>query len=330
VAVAQKSKKKGQFDFGLLFSFFVLGISTIGSYFWFLIPVSVILMGSSKIKFIRDLYPAFFLLGLASLADWQSGVNEFEALGYIFYFLMGVLLLNFKRRNASYVKYTFKILFFSILSVLVLMLSSSYFIPNWSYEAWVGNQLTSSIFPYFFHAETWPELQRGVFDTILKPVLEQSLFAWFACMMGMAFFFNGAMEGLFARATPKNFKRSAKLWKEFDKWRAPDQVLIFLVLGMALVAASYLDVPEGELFALFGWNITFLACFPIFLQGVALMSFLMPRLPFFFLIAIFILLFLNWIAVLVLAGLGDLCFDFRSRMRSKPKSDSKPDEKNFW
>ena len=69
-----------------------------------------------------------------------------------------------------------------------------------------------------------------------------------------------------------------------------------------------------------GWNLTVLSLFPVFLQGLALMAYLIPRISMFFSTFIFVVLILSPIPVLVLAGFSDLWFDFRSRIRSNPEA----------
>ncbi|MBN8554795.1 MAG: DUF2232 domain-containing protein [Deltaproteobacteria bacterium] len=311
-------RKVVKIDFSFLFAIFILSVVPLGPHFWFFIPVAVSLVSQSPWKSLRFLPLISFIGGIIFIHKGKIAVTSLDLLAYILFFLLGLVLVQIRARKISFISTIVWPLLAATFLSLLLFFTEHLISKSLTFSQWVNAQVKSEIFPYFFQPEAWSEHSLGFYDSLLAPILRISLPAWFGCMIGLAFFLNGTMETIFKGFTLKEIRHRLNLWTEFNAWKSPDWVLVGLVVGMGLVAYEQLFMFGKEPWIRgLGWNLTVLSLFPIFIQGISLTSFLIPRASFFFLIVIFILLvWVNPIPVLVLAGLSDLWFDFRSRIRN--------------
>ena len=277
--------------------------------------------------------PVLRLLPLISLAavflvPWFGFLQftELDLASLVLLYLFGGVLFVLKKRKIPFVSFILWPLGFGA-GLATLLFISSWLREGSTWGEWCSAQMSSHIFPYFFHEELWPEEARDVFLSVVQPILEQSLVAWAGGMAGISFFMSGLADHFLRSFSGARSAKMQRLWTQYTEWRCPDMVLLSLVLGMALVVLEGLlsgpVIAENLRFAVkaLGWNLTILSLFPIFIQGTALASYLIPRFSFLFAALFIVLLVIGPIPVLTLAGLGDLWFDFRTRMNQNPKSD---------
>ena len=304
---------------GFLLGLFVLFATPFSQHFWFFVPAAVSVVIASR-QLPLKLIPAIsIILTIIGLGRWQSGVTDLDVMGLILFYLMGVYHYSLLKYEGSFLKSILIPLWVGTAAAVLVFISGyglQYFTGDTVvplkdfYPLWADKQMMSVHFPAFFQPESWIDWTRDAYETVFRPILRLSVFAWFGCMMASAFFLNTILVAV--------FEAGSQIWQEFGTWKAPDWTLILLVAGLACLAASTM-VP-GDYWKLVGWNLATIAFFPIFLQGTAVTSFLIPRASLLLLILIFIVLILDPVPILLLAGVGDLWFDFRSRFGSNPES----------
>ncbi|MDB5037341.1 MAG: hypothetical protein JWQ35_869, partial [Bacteriovoracaceae bacterium] len=315
-----KVPRKGSIYFPNLLALSILALAPFFPHFWYVVPAGVSILFRSRSRFLK-LIPWLALLNMIYFGIWTNPeITKLDALSIFLFFLEGLCLHWIIKGRAKLLYVVMFPLFFAfILSVLLFAFDRGSSAKN--YLDWASSQISSEVFPYFFRMDDWPEPIIGIYQTILLPILKAGIFAWFASMVAMAFFVNGVLENFMRGLGSPRKSLRPKIWDEFSKWRSPDYVLVTLVLGMLILAAPHFypgldSVPLQVI----GWNLAILSLFPIFIQGIALASYLIPRVSIFIFVVIFTLLVFKPIPVLILAGLSDLWFDFRSKIRSDPKS----------
>jgi len=313
-------RRRTSFDFPLIFALLILASAVWSSVTWFFIPIAVFISLQSSVRLFR-LAPIFAFTGLL-LVFSQRPWTALDLLGLSLLFLEGGLLLHLKIRKLDYLNYIFVPLLVSAFAAILVFLSMSHG-DLFQFNAWSEGQIRSEIFPYFFRPELWTDQILDVYQSLLAPIFRAGVFGWFGAVLGMAFFINSVFRNFIGRGLyGTRTMPDGKLWQHFYFWRSPDLVLIPLVVGLGLLVFAYQGDPTSSLKAILfplGWNLSILAVFPILIHGVALASFLIPRVSMLFTIFIFVLLFMFPLPSLVLAGLLDLWFDFRSRMSSNPE-----------
>lgn len=311
--------RRFRFDWTFIFCFLVLVLAPVSSVFWFFIPVGVSLSLESPRWLGRSLCIASFLATITSPLWWIRNLSEFDLLGICILFSLGFLLWQLKNSRQGFLQHLLWPLGSAFGAAVALLINIYFRDSQFDFGSWALQQMNSDIFPYFFHGDRYPEATRYIFDTFAAPILKPAILGWFSALMAMAFLVNALMENLLKSFRVANIRGQARVFDRFNRWKAPEWVLIPVVLSMLIVAIDYVAF-KGSNFRLqfVGWNLMVLSLFPVFVQGIALCSFLIPRVNFFFLIIIFALLLLNPIPVLVLAGLGDLWFDLRSKVNPEP------------
>lgn len=249
-------------------------------------------------------------------------LSQLDLLSYALLFVTGGILVWSRRKRMSFVSALFVPFIVAFFAALTLLFVDLLMQRELTLNAWLLRESQSLILPHFFHRETWIISKEAwanwaldFFDTVLSPILRDGVIGWFSAMIGFAYFMNGTIETMIRSfRTPQPVKR-LKLWAEFNAWRAPDWVLVALLIGLAVLAYE-ISLGQRQLLVLrvFGWTLTVCALFPVFCQGICFASFLIPRASFLPFVLIFALLIINPVPVLLLAGLADLWFDLRSRM----------------
>lgn len=126
-------------------------------------------------------------------------------------------------------------------------------------------------------------------------------------------------------------KKMAKtsIWDVFANWKTPDLSLIILLLGLSSLAAHF-KFYKGEfsdlaVLSMVGWSSLVWALFCYILDGLAVAAYFLQRVTMPFKLLIILMIYLFQIPLLAIVGLGDLWFDFRSRIRSN-QADSDDNE----
>lgn len=313
---------KARFDWTVLFCLFILLVAPASSYFWYLIPVSV--------SFLVQLFgaPAFILaflsfFGAVSSPIWlKVGFSALDLLGICLLFLQGVVLVRLRELRQNFMQFIPWVLGFVCVFLATLIGILIVREPAWAYIPWAQEQMNSEIFPAFFRNTHYPEAIRYVFEEFTGPILRSGLLAWFASLMTTSFVINGLTENLLKSFRASNIRGQARAFDRFNRWRATEYVLIPAALGVLILAIDYSLNPDPVFWRqLAGWNLLILGLLPIFIQGLAVVAFLLPRVNIIALIGLVFLLFFNPIPVLVLAGLADLWFDLRSKIERMPPND---------
>lgn len=317
---ATRTPKAFRFDWTFVFCVLVLCLAPISSVFWFFIPVGVSLFLQTHFRFGQIACLASFLACFASPLWLDRALTGFDFLGLVLLFALGIALWGLRQNRQSFLTYLFWPLLAGAVSAITLIVATKLQSDSWSYSGWTREQMGSEIFPYFFHGDRYPDATKYLFDLFFLPVLQPALIAWFAALMGLAFFVNGLMENLLKSFRVANIRGQARVFDRLNHWKVSDYVLIPLVSALALLVANYVFY-EGQVLwmQIVGWNTLILALFPLFIQGIAVFTFLIPRVNFLFVVILFMILIFTPLPVLVLAGLGDLWFDLRSKMNTPPQ-----------
>jgi|GEM_PF-6642110 len=302
----------------------LLGSCVVSSELWIFIPVGLCLLCRWNFK-IGLIYLIFCLLLAFFLGEMASAqATQLDKLALILLFVAGLMLFHLQSKQGLFLKRGLGIYFcLSALLVAGLMLLRFSLGGEQGVNHWTQIQMGSDIFPAFFGAKAWPEDLKNVYESFLQPLFRISLLSWFAVSLAVGLLFNLFLLRLFHQLQWGG-QRNRRFWLQFSRWRAPDWILLPLVLGLGFLAYSNQNLfPAGfSLSPWLGWNLTVLALFPAFMNGMSLYAYLIPRLPFFILILVLIVLIINPLQVLVLSGLADLWFDFRRRLETRPKSGS--------
>ncbi len=319
---ATPARKVARLDWTIVFCIFVLGFAPFYSVYWYLIPCAVSLI--LQTQWVVGLTMSLACLALTYLSPLLFGTSmtSLDALGTLHFYLMGFCLWQLRKAKQSFLPYIFWALALSTLAVLLLILSVWLDSKDFSFRQWAESQLNSQIFPYFFHRRVYPVEQVYIFDSFFKPFLISGMVGWYSALIASAFFVNGLMENLLKSFRAANLRGQARVFDRFNRWRSTEWVLIPLVGALICLALDY-GAYQGTQFPLqlIGWNLAVLSAFPLFVQGMALVSYLIPRLNFLFVILVLLVIFFNPIPVLVLAGLGDVWFDLRAKIETNIQKD---------
>ena len=195
--------------------------------------------------------------------------------------------------------------FASALAVFLVQSKGSHF------QDWASQQLEISQLSPLPEMGEWSSAPMGEFyKEMLLPFLEKTFLAWFSFAFALIFFINAAIENMVrGRAVPT--------WKRFLSWRSHDFVLVVLVLGLALTASPLLFPSLPRDLMAWGLHLCLLSLFPILIQGCAVASFVIPRSSLFVFVVLLALLLIEPLPVLLLAGFGDLWFDFRAKLKAR-------------
>lgn len=244
----------------------------------------------------------------------QASLVSFDWLGLILFYGLGILL---RRRDRDGLKLILPVslLFFAIGIASIL---SAWGWLGMSFHEFSRTQIKAALMPYFFHVETLGSAELDWFHSVLKNIYAEGLVGWWTTVGGLGIYLNFVVVR-FVESLDEGKPVSG--WESLQKWTCPTGALLALVLSLALailaVEGARLGLSEGALLWVrpVAWTSLILSGFPIFLQGLGLVAFILPRLGFFLLfLTLFVFFFLNPVLVLVLAGLIDLWFDLRSRV----------------
>jgi hypothetical protein len=283
------------------------------------------------LKFYRWLPPLSFL-AIMTTPFWPNGLmslRELDVMGLIFLYSSGYLLVVMRKRKKSFHTKLMWPTGLAFLASLVLAAGEWFRSTSWAYGEWARRQLDSEIFPAFFRPSQYPADALDMIEPLVNQFFAPGLFGWFAILMGIAFLMNGFMENLLRSFSANNLRGQSRVFDKFNRWRGSDWVLIPLVVGLALVTLQNSGSIDEKWLILgpVGLNLALLALFPLFVQGMAIVAFFLPRLSFMSVLLVVVGLFLFPIPILVLAGLCDLWFDLRSRFKNrKPPQDQEAEE----
>jgi len=313
---------KIRFDWTVLFCLFILVAAPGSSYFWYLLPVSISFLA-------QTIGPISFVLAAMSASAvltsplWlKVDFSSLDLLGIVILFSMGIVLHKLRQSKRNFMTLLPWVFGANAIFVGILTLATALKSTSWDYLSWAAFQMNSEIFPSFFRSSHYPETIRYVFDEFTGPILRAGLLGWFVALMTTAFVINGLTESLLKSFRAAHIRGQAKVFERFNRWRATEFTLIPAALGVALLAFDY-SADSGSLLwrQLTGWNLVIVGFLPLFLQGLAVVAFLLPRVNIIALIGIVFLLFFNPIPVLVLAGFVELWFDLRSKIDKMPPPD---------
>ena len=316
---------KDKSDFVLIFALVVWGMSPWTEFFWYFIPAatSIILQSPfawTKIFLLSAVAGSFFIpFGLG------FNVTDLDLMALTVLLCMGFVLYFCRKEKKSFLSLWALPLIFSTFAGLITMLSSALQNPSWSFLSWASIQIDSAIFPAslrlsipLLNPDQSSALGESLsfLDYVIAPIYQAGVIGVFAAMMTIAFPINGMMENMLKSVQASNMRGQARIFDRFSRWRAPERALIPLALGLALLLFNDLKM-DGALWAqILGATLLALSLSAVHMNGMALASFLIPRLSFFLAVACLFLVFFRPIEVLVLAGLADLWFDLRSKWES--------------
>lgn len=311
--------RKGSIYFPNLFALFILSLSVLFPHFWFVLPAATNILSRSRSVILKIVPWISFALAFVVATQINTALTELDVLALILFFIEGLCLHWILRREAKLEAVVWIPLLVGLsLSAILYAASYSQGLTT-SFEQWVDQQMRSEVFPYFFRPDDWPDDLEGIYKSILLPVFRHGIFAWYACTLSMAFFVNGVLESLIRGGGNIRKRVRPKVWDAFSHWKASETLLIGIFGGLVLLVLNKVWAPFfGDLWLGLGWHVFILSMFPVFIQGIAVASYFIPRVSFFFFILIFALIIFKPIPVLILAGLSDLWFDFRSRVHSDP------------
>jgi len=316
---------KDKSDFVLIFALVVWGLSGWTEFFWYFIPAATSIILQSPYPWTKaflavSVFAAFFI-------PLQLGLNvtDLDLMALTVLLCLGFVLFFCKRDKRSFLSLWSLPLVFSTFAALVVMLASALQTPGWDFLNWSKLQIESALFPASLRLSI-PLLDPDVnsplgeslsfLNYVVAPLYQAGVIGVFAAMMTIAYPINGMMENMLKSVQASNLRGQARIFDRFSRWRAPERTLIPLAIGMGLVLFYDLQNQQPLWALILGASLTALSLSAIHMNGMALASFMIPRLSFFLAVACIFLVFFRPIEVLVLAGLADLWFDLRSKWES--------------
>lgn len=265
-----------------------------------------------------------FGLGLNVLRKNALLLTHLDTLGFVLFFLLGALLVWSRKGKRSFVSVLFWPFGLGLAVAFIALLTDLWFGSHIALNDWITREAKSVILPHFFQREAWQlggasgQVALDLYDSVVSKMLKEGILGWFAAMVGFAFFMNATIETMIRGFRISHAQKRLRLWAEFNAWRASDRVLWILLLGLLILAIEIgLGPHRSQSLRMLGWAFALSALFPIFCQGVCFASFMIPRVSFLPFVLIFALLILNPVPFLLVAGLADLWFDFRSRWTAR-------------
>lgn len=292
--------------------------------FWPFLPLSFCLLSFMNRQLSFAVLAASFV---AHLVLWQMSVTEWT---WVEAFCLGafhwgaLFILLFPKSFKAWPKILSA-------SALVFLVLSGFVFYGSGFEASVEkwDQLVDSpLLPRSFQASAWPEAQAEMFENIVKPLslsagaslLSIHLLHWILYALVI-------WQILTALGSKQVFARR-RFWLELGSWKLSEWVLVPLVISVGLLVwqFEYIFSQPFEPLVMAGWNLLVWSLFAILLRGLGIVAFMLPRLsPFLVLLMLIGLIFVGP-ALLILAGFGDIWFDFRRRIRSNPFSGTGSEE----
>lgn len=315
-----KSEKKFLYMMAFI-SALVLGFSVVSNQAWLFIPVAICFLCIWN-QTVGIFYSAGCLAMAVLYGGHSAGLNtQLDVLALLLLFAAGGILYKLQTKQPSFMNKG--VSFFLLLSLVLSSGMMMFQLSTGGQEAvnqWVSREMGSEIFAAFHGVESRPDEIKRVYESFVLPLFRISMVSWFAIGLSIGLLFNYLLLRLFGQFQKPRSRKHRRLWQQFSRWRAPDWILVPLVLGMGILALSHDELfPSSFSWSPWlGWNLTFLALFPAMMNGLSLYSYLIPRLSFFLLLLVMVVLIFNPIPVLVLSGLADLWFDFRKRIARIP------------
>lgn len=305
--------------FLFLLSFIIVIGSAFNSAFWYFLPVSLAILSTRIRQIGRPLVVALALgvafgaqhyaLGKTSLDDWS--LFFLLAWGFCLTFFSGDSIKKWGRR--------FQYLWAASILVSLVLFGFQFFQGN--FEAWISYELNSLFLPLLFKQTHWTSDLVHFYNDYLVFIFREMLLGAYWFYFGLILIFNFLVFKMTASSNSKRFR----FWEAFSRYRPSDWILAPLVAGLLLLAMAATTKGSGAFsgLAFLGWSVTFLSLLPFALNGLSLVSFLLPRMGSFF--AILVLLIFVFMGppypLLIILGAIDIWFDFRRRMRSNPKTE---------
>ena len=305
--------------FLFLLSFVIVIGSAVSSAFWYFLPVSMAILATrvrhigTPLIFALALGVAFgthhFTLGKTGLDDWS--LFFLLAWGFCLSFFTGDSIKKWNRR------------FLYVWAGFILVSAGlfSFQVFQGGMETWTSNELNSLFLPLLFKQTHWTSDLVYFYNDYLVYIFQEMLLGAYWFYFGLILIFNFLVFKMTAISNSKRFR----FWEAFSRYRPSDWILAPLVGGLLLLALAASTEGPGSWsgLAFFGWSLTFLSLLPFAVNGLSLVSFLLPRMGSFF--AILVLLIFIFMGppypLLIIVGAIDIWFDFRRRMRSNPKTE---------
>lgn len=311
--------RRDSIRFSNLLSLFILAAAPFASYFWFFIPFAVSFCIHSRMWLFKLAAVLSCLVCFYSVLFWAQAPSVLDFLAVFILFSEGFLLRWVLRSKASFTKVFLTPLLGAWVLGFLSFVSGMYAGLHHNFSDWASQQIGAEVVPSSLRSGTEMEILGSVSQILLR-ILKDGLLAWFGNLMAMALFVNGVMEAMFRGLDSKGRMDGRLAWTGFQNWRCPDWALVPLALGLiSLALPRSLDWSWPPVVDLVALNLVILAGSMVFAQGIALVSFFIPRLSWPLFLILFFVLVIEPIPLLLLAGLADLWFDFRSKMRSDPK-----------
>jgi hypothetical protein len=316
---------KDKSDFVLIFALVVWGLSPWTEFFWYFIPAATSIILQAPQRWTRAFLALSVVAAFFIPVSLNLNVTDLDLMAITILLCMGFILYFCKQEKRSFLSLWTLPLILSALAGLVAMGSAALQTPGWNFLSWADLQIESAIFPASLRLSI-PLLRPDENSTlgeslsflnyVIAPLYQAGVIGVFAAMMTIAFPINGMMENMLKSVQASNLRGQSRVFDRFSRWRAPERALIPLTLGLGLLI-FYEFYPQGALWAqILGATLLALSLSAIHMNGMALASFMIPRLSFFLAVACLLMVFLRPIEVLVLAGLTDLWFDLRSKWES--------------
>lgn len=289
-------------------SAFLLGLSVFRGDLWLFVPACVALISFQWLSTGYVICGIAMVVGLVTQQALGPVQQEIQILIWLALFASGFLLSLIKKMSDLMVSVCWFVAVFALLGgALILSKSSSLEITE--LRTWIETQ--------FFPSDASPELEE-VFET-QKAFFVVAGFGVLSLVMGGIFLFN-LMILKFLDSSLKWRWRRAAYWRRFSEWRANEWVLVPLVVGLLGLSLNYATVLEFQLQAAdwILWNLSLVAVFPLALAGLSFFIWLIPRVSFILGVILLLVLFFNAYAV-VIAGFGDIWFNFRKEIRDFQK-----------
>jgi hypothetical protein len=303
---------------------FCIGSSFYTSLFWPFLPLSFALVSILHKRL------SFGLLGISLFGHLLLAVlgkhswHSVELFALIIFHAGAFLILRFPKSFRPWPRIIGA-------GLLVFMLGFSFLIYSDGFsqvgETW--NSLSQSpLIPRSFQEELWPEAQKEMYQTAILPIALSGAAALLSIhLMHWILYALVIWQIVMALGSSQIFARR-RFWLELGAWKLSEWILVPLVVSMALLVwklDSVLSQPFDP-FVMIGWNLLILSLFAVLLRGLSIVAYLIPRLSPILVMLVLVGLIFMGPPLLIIAGFGDIWFDFRRRIRSNPFSGTGSDE----
>ncbi|TVQ78825.1 MAG: hypothetical protein EA369_06105 [Bradymonadales bacterium] len=310
----------------IAFAIFSVAFSFHSSVLWPFLPLSFAILS----LWLRAL--GLWALGLSFsfhffvIVSDLSDIQVFQTMALGLFHLMGLFLIKFQKSFLPWPRLIFFMLGFLLVLFSVYVFQQGFEGVEARLEA--VKELPSS--PGIFDQSRWEEANESLYRQLVAPVARSASVAILSLHFMYWFLYSALIWQVVLALGSRQIFARRRFWLELGHWRLTEWILVPLALSLALLLWQMprLLVDSFDIWVMIAWNLLFISAFLIMMRGLAIAAYLMPRISPFALILLLLGLVFAAPLILIIAGFGDIWFDFRKRIRSNPFSGREPEDQD--